>query len=122
MAARLLSAGALLGVTGVVLGALGAHGGALSESSSWDTAVHYQLIHAVVLVALGLVHNEVQSLSKAYLVAGWLMVAGVLLFSGSIYLLVLGGPSWLGPVTPLGGVCFIVGWVTLLWASFSVRK
>ncbi len=49
--------------------------------------------------------------------AGWSFAAGVLLFSGSLYVLALGGPRWLGPVTPLGGLAFIAGWLALLWAG-----
>ena len=50
--------------------------------------------------------------------AGWLMFAGIVLFSGSLYLLTLGGPRWLGPVTPVGGVAFITGWFAMVWATW----
>ena len=114
----LFSAGALLGVTGVVLGAYGSHGLDVDSSQlrSWSTAVQYQLIHALLLLVIALWYHVLPS--RVLIVAGQLVGAGVLLFSGSIYGLVLLGASWLGPVTPLGGVCFIVGWLCLLWAGW----
>ena len=119
----MLCAGALLGVTGVVLGAYGAHGlAAVVDAggvSSWNTAVDYQLIHAVVLLTLGVWlqqdpgHGAVNGLRWA----GCLLIAGVLLFSGSIYLLVFGGPRFLGPVTPVGGTLLIAGWLAITWVA-----
>jgi uncharacterized membrane protein YgdD (TMEM256/DUF423 family) len=106
---------ALSGALSVVLGAWGAH--ALRDRLtpdqlvSWGTAVQYHLIHSLALLALGLYASATDR--PVHLSAG-LFTAGVLLFSGSIYLLVLGGPRWLGPVTPLGGLCLIAGWVSLL--------
>jgi len=116
-----LAAGALLGATGVVLGAFGAHALAarLSESNLgvWDTAVSYQLTHALALLAVGILLRVSAAGSTALTVAGWGFLVGVLLFSGSLYLLALGGPRLLGPVTPLGGVAFVLGWVALLVAA-----
>lgn len=77
----------------------------------WDTAVQYHLIHALALVFAGTLRNR--SEGRALTVAGWSFALGVLFFSGSLYLLALGGPSFLGPITPLGGVAFIVGWLAL---------
>lgn len=113
-------AGALLGVTGVCLGAWGAHGLASfigrSDTGAWDTAVLYQLVHALGLLALGALQANARSPLLNW--SGYLMIAGVLLFSGSIYGLVLGGPRWLGPVTPLGGVSFILAWALLALAAW----
>lgn len=105
---------------GTLLGALGAHGlratlEASGHVSTWQTAVLYQLIHGLAIFATGiwlqcgtLTHRPHTLFVSA---AFWLV--GILLFSGSLYFLSLGGPRWLGPVTPLGGLCFLVGWLAL---------
>lgn len=112
-----LVAAALLGVTAVAAGAFGAHGlrgrVAPEQVASWQTAAHYQLLHAAVLLALALHGTGGRGLGPA----PWLFAAGMLLFSGSIYALVLGGPRWLGPVTPLGGLSLMAGWLALLWLA-----
>ena len=77
----------------------------------WNTAVQYHLIHALALVVVGTLHSR--SEARAIVVAGWSFALGVLLFSGSLYLLALGGPAVFGPITPLGGVAVIVGWLAL---------
>jgi uncharacterized membrane protein YgdD (TMEM256/DUF423 family) len=112
---NLIAAG-LLGFTGVALGAFGAH--ALKEAlaangttATWQTAVLYHLIHAAALVALpGLPW------------VGRCWIAGVVLFSGSLYWLALGGPKFLGPVTPLGGLALLLGWALLAWHAFKSPK
>jgi uncharacterized membrane protein YgdD (TMEM256/DUF423 family) len=110
-----VAAAALVGAVAVVAGAFGAHG--LAERveprqlEAWRTASQYALLHAVALLALGL-FGVASGRSVRWPASLWL--AGVVLFSGSIFLLVLGGPRWLGPVTPLGGLCLIVGWIALL--------
>ncbi|MFP6836019.1 MAG: DUF423 domain-containing protein [Pseudomonadales bacterium] len=113
-----LAAGALFGASGVVLGAFGAHALAsrFSESNqaTWDTAVTYQLTHALALLVVGLLARDSGASSTALSVAGWGFIVGVALFSGSLYLLAVDGPRFLGPVTPVGGAAFIVGWVALL--------
>jgi len=121
----LLTVAALLGAAGVGLGAFGAHGlkaqlGA-DGLDTWQTAVTYHLIHVLAMLAVG-VWLRAAALSGHVLpggtaLAGWSFAAGVLLFSGSLYLLALGGPRWLGPVTPLGGAAFIFGWLALAWAA-----
>jgi uncharacterized membrane protein YgdD (TMEM256/DUF423 family) len=112
---------AIFGLTGVVLGAVGAHGSlrqrldALGTHGNWETAVQYQLIHAVVLlfVALWWKLNAGDKNRRTAQAAG-LLVLGVGFFSGSIYVLALGGPRWLGPVTPVGGLLLVGGWGLLL--------
>lgn len=116
-----LIAGALLGASGVVLGAWGAHGLTAylghSDTGAWSTAVLYQLIHALALLCIGaLLHLNP---SRALMVATWLIIAGVLLFSGSLYGLTLGAPTWLGPVTPLGGICLVSAWLALTVAAWQ---
>jgi uncharacterized membrane protein YgdD (TMEM256/DUF423 family) len=94
----------------VALGAFGAHGLKARLSPDmlgvWHTAVQYHAWHALGLLAVGL---SLESLwARA---AGWLLVAGILLFSGSLYALALGAPKGLGIVTPLGGLAFVAGWI-----------
>lgn len=110
---RTLAAGALLGLLGVAMGAFGAHG--LRDSVStrdleiWQTGAHYQQLHAAVLVALGLLGRPARALS----VAATLLVVGVVIFSGTLYAMVLGGPRILGAITPLGGLCLMTGWAAI---------
>lgn len=111
--------GALAGGLGVGAGAFGAH--ALRERLAarsleiFETAVRYQLVHALALCAAAwAVTRWPGGLSTA---AGWLFLAGILLFSGSLYALALGGPRWLGPITPLGGTAFLAGWICLALAT-----
>ncbi len=100
----------------MVLGAFGAHGlqSVLTERQldAWDTAVLYQLLHGVLLIALSVWHRAVPH--RLLRVAAWALGIGVLLFSGSIYLLCFGAPRWLGPITPLGGVAMILAWLMLI--------
>lgn len=113
----LLGAG-LLGLTGVALGAFGAHGlketlAATSGLENWKTAVLYQLVHAVALVALS---SRTETAVRA---VGWFWIAGVVLFSGSLYALALGFPAkFIWPVTPLGGLALLLGWGRLTWSAF----
>lgn len=111
----LVTAGALNGFLAVALGAFGAHGlrGIVDASrlGVFETAVLYHGWHALALVATGL---AAERLGGRWLpVAGWLFLAGILLFSGSLYALTLGAPRWLGPVTPLGGGAFLAAWLAL---------
>jgi uncharacterized membrane protein YgdD (TMEM256/DUF423 family) len=111
--------GAISMAVGVALGAFGAH--ALRDTLTgrqldwWHTAQQYQVWHALALVLLGLIERQTDRSLK---LAAWLFVAGTLVFSGTLYGMALGGPSWLGAVTPLGGASFIAGWVVLAVASY----
>ncbi|MGF1511190.1 MAG: DUF423 domain-containing protein [Myxococcota bacterium] len=108
---------ALLGGLGVAMGAFGAH--ALEARLSprdlgiFETGVRYQLIHALALglVSVGL---ETRPQSSGLWWAGWAFAAGTLIFSGSLYVLVLTQIRWLGAVTPIGGLAFLGGWLCLL--------
>lgn len=116
-----LPVAAFFGFTAVLLGALGAHaleGQLLARetTSAWQTAALYHLVHAVALFALAL-FSSATGRSFSWTFRCW--TGGILLFSGSLYLLALGGPSFLGPVTPLGGLLFLAGWVS---AAFGGRK
>jgi uncharacterized membrane protein YgdD (TMEM256/DUF423 family) len=108
-------AAAVLGGLGVALGAFGAHAlkptlTAHATLATWQTAVLYHLIHAVALLgAAGWRDANGRPLTLLGWIAGcW--IGGILCFSGSLYLLALQGPRWLGPVTPLGGLAFVAGW------------
>ena len=118
-----LALGALLAALGVVLGAFGAHGleGRVSADmlAVFETGVRYHLIHALGLMAVALTALQL-GLSPWLRTAGWLLLTGVVVFSGSLYGLALGGPSWLGAVAPLGGTAFIVAW--LLVAGAALRS
>lgn len=112
--------GALVCGVAVVAGAFGAHG--LKDRLTperlevFETAVRYQMFHGLGLLVLAALQRAgVSGLDKA----SWCLLGGVLLFSGSLYGIVAGGPRWLGPVTPLGGLLFVVGWVL---AALALRK
>ena len=108
---------------GVVLGAFGAHGLqnlndiTPRQVSTWDTAVLYHLLHSLGLILVGMALVLKPNLHLLRWVARF-FVLGVLLFSGSLYALVLGAPSWLGPVTPLGGTFLIAGWLLFSYATW----
>ncbi len=114
------------GAAGVALGAFGAHAlksqlAAADTTSTWDTAVLYHLLHAVVLLVIGL-WSKINPDSTTLGVSGVLIFVGIVLFSGSLYGLALGGPRWLGPVTPLGGLAFIVGWLLLFGPALAIAR
>ena len=115
----LFGLGSILGFLGVVTGAFGAH--AIRERVSaerldnWKTAADYQLWHALAAIASGLI--AVRWASGAAAAAGWCFVAGVIVFSGSLYALALTDRRKLGAVTPFGGVLFLVGWAFLVVAA-----
>ena len=119
-----LAVGSLYGLLGVALGAFGAHGLRdrldPSQLSSWQTAVHYQLIHAIALLVVGV--WILQSGPAPLRYAGAFFLAGVVLFSGSIYVLILTSTTWLGPVTPLGGLCLMVGWAAMIYAGIFAQN
>lgn len=106
---------AFFGFTGVGLGAFAAHG--LKNRLSADylaifhTGVTYQLVHALALLGVAVLAAQVPGRLVGW--AGWAFALGIVLFSGSLYLLTLTGIGKLGIVTPLGGVCFLVGWALL---------
>ena len=109
--------GALFGLSGVMIGAFGAHGlKALltaDQLAIYHTGVDYQFVHALALLLLGALAQH--QTPKAWQLAATLFIAGVFIFSGSLYLLVLTDTSWLGAITPIGGTSFIAGWAALLW-------
>jgi uncharacterized membrane protein YgdD (TMEM256/DUF423 family) len=105
----------------VVLGAFGAHALKARFTSEqldvWDTAVQYHVYHALGLfVVAGLCHL-LQDAAMVRL-AGWVMVLGIVVFSGSLYVLTISGVRWLGAITPLGGVALIAAWLMLAWGTW----
>ena len=120
---RLYLLACLAGFTGVALGAFAAHGlkSRLTPEmlGVFETGVRYQMYHALALLAVAWMASRWPG--PAVSMAGWLFVAGIVVFSGSLYLLVLTGQRWLGAVTPLGGLCFVGGWVLLAWAVGAAR-
>jgi uncharacterized membrane protein YgdD (TMEM256/DUF423 family) len=120
---RFLLIGACSGFLAVALGAFGAHGlrDALSPDrlDVFETAVRYQMFHALALIATGLLATRRRGRTAP--AAGWLFVLGTVLFSGSLYVLALtGGRAW-GAITPFGGVAWLLGWVLLAAASVRPR-
>lgn len=112
--------GAINAFLSVALGAFGAHGleGKLEPKylEIWKTAVNYQMFHAVGLLAVGIIAGHIQG-SSLMSWSGWLMFIGIILFSGSLYILSLTKIGVLGAITPLGGVSFLVAWVLLIIAA-----
>ena len=121
---RFFILGSISGGLAVALGAFGAHvlKGLLSADmlANFETGVRYQMYHALALLAVAWAANQ-WSTSRLPAAAGWLFVAGTLLFSASLYLLALTGTGWLGAITPLGGVSFVLGWFCLLLAAWRGR-
>lgn len=119
-----LALAALAGFSGVALGAFAAHGlkGQLSTEylAVFQTGVQYQLVHALALFGVALLAERLPG--RLVTAAGSLFVVGILLFSGSLYLLTLSGLGKLGMITPLGGVCFLVGWLCLGLAALRAGR
>jgi len=119
-----LGIGALNGLLAVVAGAFGAHAlkGRLSAEhlAIFETAARYQMYHGIALIGIA-AHSEIRR--RLLDLAGWCMVAGVILFSGSLYGLGLtdGTWRWLGPVTPIGGSLFLVGWLLIVIHAWRKR-
>ena len=124
----LLAAG-ILGLTGVAFGAMGAHAlkATLVErgmTQAWETAARYHIFHAIALLGLAAWVRCNPGGRDARLMCraahGWWV--GTVLFSGSLYWLALGGPRWLGPVTPFGGLILMVGWLLVIVAALQRRE
>ncbi|SFP89182.1 DUF423 domain-containing protein [Salibacterium halotolerans] len=114
--------GALNAAAAVGFGAFGAHGleGKLSDRlmDVYQTGVQYHIMHALGLLAIGLVAAYAGG-SALIMWAGWLLFVGILVFSGSLYTMAFTGISWLGAITPIGGTAFIAGWILLIAAVWK---
>ncbi|MDE0394421.1 MAG: DUF423 domain-containing protein [Gammaproteobacteria bacterium] len=119
-----LIAGSLLALLSVGLGAFGAHALASrlspADLDTFEVAVRYQMYHALALLGLGLAFERSPGVLGTW--AGWVFIAGTLVFSGSLYVLVLTGMRWLGAVTPLGGLALIGGWLLSVIHFVSTRN
>lgn len=108
----LVAAAALSAAVAVVAGAFGAHGAASEKAAEWlRTGAQYQMIHAVAVFAL--------AFGGRFTKQGWLMLAGAAIFAVTLYAMALGGPLWLGAVTPIGGTLLIASW---LWIAISALR
>ena len=112
----LIALGAVNAVIAIAAGAFGAH--ALRERLDaralevFETAARYQMYHALALVLCGVIAT------RGATTAGWILQAGIVLFSGSLYVLALTGTKGLGAITPVGGLAFLVGWMWLAWSAW----
>lgn len=115
-----LIVGAINAFLAVALGAFGAHGleGKISEKylKTWNTAVQYQMFHAIGLFVVAFLADKFSHVSLIT-TAGWSLFVGIILFSGSLYVLSISGIKVLGAITPLGGVAFLIGWTLLIVAA-----
>lgn len=113
--------GGIFAGVAVALGAFGAHGLrdklAVDMLQTFETGVRYEMYHAIALFAVAFALSRWQATTGLSTAAGWLFVAGIVLFSGSLYILAITGVRWLGAITPLGGVAFLAGWVCLVLAA-----
>jgi len=116
-----LIAAAISGFLSVALGALGAHSlkNILDEygKSIYEKAVLYQMFHTIALFVVGILQHLVKGTS--FSIAGWGFLVGILLFSGSLYVLAATGAKWLGAITPFGGMAFLFGW---FWLALMIIK
>jgi uncharacterized membrane protein YgdD (TMEM256/DUF423 family) len=115
----LFAAGALLGCLGIAAGAFGAH--ALRDHlapdrlAQFELAVRYQMYHAFALMAAAYAAQRWPSSTAG--LAGWMFIAGTLIFCGTVYALACGSPRWFGAITPLGGLSLIIGWALLVYSA-----
>jgi uncharacterized membrane protein YgdD (TMEM256/DUF423 family) len=135
VARRWIAVGALLAALGVGLGAFGAHGlrealthqGYSGEDLSrrlaiWETAIRYQMFHAIAIVLAGFALQQRDT--RAWRLAPWFFLVGIILFSGLLKVLTFAGPqwNWLGAIVPIGGVSMIAGWLTFAICAITCSK
>jgi uncharacterized membrane protein YgdD (TMEM256/DUF423 family) len=121
---RLIAVGCIVAGVGVAAGAFGAHMlKTILEPpmlAAYDTATRYQMYHAFGMVLVGIAMRVYGDRRLA--MAGWLFVAGMVLFCGSLYGIALAGLKWLGPITPVGGLMFIIGWGIFGWRVWQAQR
>ncbi|EZH66167.1 membrane protein [Bacillaceae bacterium JMAK1] len=119
-----IATGAILAMLAVAIGAFGAHGleGSITDNmlENYHTGVQYHMFHALGILVVGIIIGITGS-SKLLQVSATLLFIGILIFSGSLYIMALTNMTWLGAVTPIGGVSFIIGWLCLTFATLKGR-
>jgi len=119
----LISIAALFALIAIIIGAFAAHllKEILTDTQivSLNTAVRYQMWHSLVLLFLALV--KFKAFSKLIQIAEYFFIVGILLFSGSIYVLVFMGLKWFGPITPLGGICLMIAWSLIIFSAKNLN-
>ena len=115
--------GAILGGLVVAIGAYGAHGGheVLVQNNTLITfskAVRYHIYHSIMLIVVAIAMNTWKEKKKLFNIAGWLFFIGIMLFSGSLYIIAFTGIK-MGYITPLGGISFVAGWFTFAYAGYK---
>lgn len=126
MKANFIQIAAIVGATAVGIGAFGAHGlepvlEANGRLDTFETAVKYHFYHSLAMLSVAIWY-QIQPERKILVKAMWSFLIGILIFSGSLYVLSLTGITWLGAITPLGGVAFIVGWLMLFWEGKNKKS
>ena len=122
---QILQLAGISGALAVGLGAFGAH--SLEELliqtnrlETFQTAVHYHFYHTLALLGIGIL-GTLKPEWKGLGISAWCMILGILIFSGSLYILCLTGLTWLGGITPLGGLAFILGWMNIFYSNYKNR-
>lgn len=119
----MIAVGAVSAMVAVGAGSFGAHflRTRLSDEllTVFETGARYQMYHALALVAVGLVLSRGAGVPAVW--AGWLFIVGSIIFSGSLYALAITGARWWGAITPVGGVCFILGWAVFAWSIWTLE-
>jgi len=125
MSKKFFTLGAILAGLAVAIGAYGAHGGAkyLTEITSitFDKAVKYQMHHALALLITALAFSRYPNQKKVLNIAGYAFLLGIILFSGSLYIIVFAKIK-MGYITPAGGTAFIIGWLALVYAAWKEKE
>lgn len=115
--------GAINAFIAVSMGAFAAHKLKATLSADYLSVIHtaadYQFYHALGLILVGLLYQHNKARLNA--ISGWLMFSGIILFSGSLYALGLSGTKWLGMITPIGGICFLIAWLLLAFAHLKPK-
>jgi uncharacterized membrane protein YgdD (TMEM256/DUF423 family) len=125
MSRKFLLLGAVFAGLSVAAGAFGAHSlkGLISADRLvvFETAARYQMYHALALLIVGGILPHGGS-ARSYRVAGWCFVVGIVLFSGSLYVIAFTATRWVGAITPLGGAAFLAGWISLAWNLWQKKE
>ena len=113
----------ILGALSVALGAFAAHGLKKMVDAYYleifEKGVKYQFYHTFAILAIGILMNQFSNTN--FNLPVYLFLAGIFFFSGSLYLMTFTQPKWLGPITPIGGLCFIAGWLTMAWRVYQSK-